>query len=67
MAQLLESRQIHGEAQVPKQVPDAELDAIVDTVARLPDGGSIDVILSDALEFGRRAAHAAAPTRHARD
>lgn len=36
---------------MPKQVLEAEFDAIVDTVARLPGGGSIDAIRS-ALEFG---------------
>ena len=36
---------------MPRQVPDAELDAIVRTVARLPGGSSIGAIRS-ALEFG---------------
>ena len=31
---------------MPKQVPEAELDSIVETVARLPDGGSVDAIRS---------------------
>ena len=35
---------------MPKQVLETELDAIVDTVARLPDGGSIDAI-RNALEI----------------
>ena len=36
---------------MPKQVPDTELDAIVEAVARLPDGGPVDAI-RNALETG---------------